>query len=56
MTKLDIGQEIKEVFGSIRVTLAVLLENMRKYLAAVAPPYPPPMTNISAFCKLAALV
>ena len=52
-TKFDSGHEIKVRLGSIRVTLAVLLENSLRYLAAVAPPCPPPITRISAFCKSA---
>ena len=38
ITRFDMGQEIKSVLGSIKVTWAVLFEYMRIYFAAVAPP------------------
>src|SRR3546814_11158546 len=43
-TRFDMGQETKSASGSISVTRTLFLLNKRRYLAAVAPPNPPPTT------------
>ena len=39
---LDTGQEMNEAFGSISTTSILYCDSKRMYLAAVAPPKPPP--------------
>ena len=48
------GQETKAALGSISVTSMRLSENMRTYLAAVAPPKPPPTTTTLALLPVVA--
>src|SRR6267142_182871 len=43
-TRLDRGQEMNSALRSIRNTSIEPLLHVRRYFAAVAPPYPPPMT------------
>ena len=48
MIKLEMGQEINSLLGSTIVTSIFPSDSRRIYLAAVAPPYPPPITTTFA--------